>query len=82
MKYYKDFTKLKGQIDLTKNTKVLKTARNQIEIPLLNKTYVLVEPEHPKKGVSPSHDAHSLENNITSIDEWLDSIDRVIKILP
>ena len=45
MKYYKDFTKYKGKIILNKETKAVKTGRNQIEILTPTKAYTLMEPE-------------------------------------
>ena len=42
LRYYQDIKKYKGKITLSKGTKVLKTAKNQIEIPTKNKTYVLL----------------------------------------
>lgn len=43
LKYFKDVKKYKGKITLMKSTKVLKTGKHQIELPLKNKTYVLIE---------------------------------------
>ena len=41
-------TKYKGNIILDKTTKVLKTAKNQIEIPTLKKTFVLIEADQKR----------------------------------
>jgi hypothetical protein len=49
LRYYKDY-RPKGKITLAKDTKVLKTAKNQIEIPGPNKTYVLVEVDKKEVG--------------------------------
>ena len=44
LKYYKDLKKYKGKITLAKNTRVLKTGKNQMEIPLITgRTYIFVE---------------------------------------
>lgn len=42
MKYYKDVKKYKGKITLAKNTRVLKTGKNQMEIPTMDKTYIFL----------------------------------------
>lgn len=54
-------------IQLSKEMRVVKTAKNQIEIPSQQKSYVLIEPDKCD-GVECS----------TSIDEWLENIERVI----
>ena len=43
LKYYKDVKKYKGKITLGKNTRILKTAKNQIEVPTVDKSYILIE---------------------------------------
>jgi hypothetical protein len=43
LKYYKDVKKYKGKITLMKNTRVLKTGKNQMEIPTNDKTYIFLE---------------------------------------
>lgn len=53
IKYHKDMVKYKGNIILDKTTKVLKTAKHQIEIPTLKKTYILIETDLKKYSAPP-----------------------------
>lgn len=41
--YFKDIVEHKGTINLSKDTKVIKTGRNQIEIPIGKRHYILID---------------------------------------
>ena len=71
IKYHKNMTAYKGNIILDKSTRVLKTAKNQIEIPTLKKTYILIAADL-KKYAEPAGKAGQApkEYRNPSLDEW------------
>ena len=78
LKYFKDQTKYKGKITLAKNTKVLKTGKNQMEIPLIDKTYVFLECDR-KDQLEIGGDPHGNEENFTyDIDKWIEAVQEVV----
>jgi hypothetical protein len=86
MKYYKDFTKYKGKIILNKETKVVKTGRNQIEILSPSKSYTLLEPDHRRQSQQMTtgfghEDLSHYEYHTVSLDDWLVALDNVMKSL-
>ena len=65
MNYYKDQALFRGQIKLTSDTKVIKTAKDKFEIITPSRTYFLIE----------------AENCRLSSDNWIDKIREVIEQL-
>ncbi len=84
LKYHKDVKKYKGKITLSKSTKVLKTAKNQLELPLNDKTYILLELDRkdqadcpdPEGAQSPTHQIFT-----NDIDKWIEAIEQVVENL-
>jgi len=75
LKYYKDQNKYKGKITLAKNTRVLKTAKNQMEIPLIDKTYVFLEcDKKDQQDIGSDPEGGNNENITYDIDKWIESI--------
>ncbi len=85
-------TKYKGNIILDKTTCVRKTAKNQIEIPTLRKTYILIETDLKKYSAPPQPVQGSFKGKAMSekqekakdfrnpsIDEWNAAIEKVVK---
>ena len=78
--YYKDMNQYKGTIRLTKGTKVFKTARNQIEIPVDKKSYILIEIEQKRNSIiSRPSISREDQNLVYPIDEWLEAMESVIR---
>jgi hypothetical protein len=79
LKYFKDVKKYKGKITLGKNTRVLKTAKNQMEIPTSDKTYIFVELDRKDQieaGGDPDGDADPNHHLFTNdIDKWIEAVE-------
>lgn len=85
IKYYKDLIKHKGTIVLSKTTKIFKTAKNQIEIPVTkSKTYTLIEDDCKERHTYATQNSEvkceSFKNlkYLKAIDEWIAAIENVI----
>jgi hypothetical protein len=81
LKYYKDQKQYKGKITLAKTSKVLKTAKNQFEIPMGDKTYIFVEvdkKEQQEYTADPDGESELFTNDI---DKWIETIEEVINNL-
>lgn len=82
LKYYKELNKYKGKITLNKDTKVRKTAKNQIEIPHTRKTYVLIEVDKKDQYQLPQNIPVEKGAIVTNdIDKWIEAMDTVIQNL-
>lgn len=84
LKYYKDIRKYKGKITLAKNTNVVKTGKNQMEIPLNNKSYILLELDHKDKMDPANADPDGEESKdhmmfTNELDRWISAIETVVK---
>ena len=75
--------KYKGVIKLIKNSKVFKTAKNQIEIPTEKKTYILIEPEQKRQSIiiSTKSPEKNIDDNIRPIDDWIETLNNCIDTL-
>ena len=79
-KYYKDIKKYKGKITLAKGTKVLKTGKNQIEIPTNDKTYIFVELDKKDQSSSEYNIEHNGDEHLftNDIDKWIEALEIVV----
>lgn len=85
LKYYKDVKKYKGKITLSKSARVLKTAKNQMEIPSSDKTYIFLEVDkrdQAELGGDPDGEGSADHELFTcDIDKWIENIEKVIEHL-
>ena len=83
LRYYKDFYNFKGKIILTKDTKVLKTGKKQLEIPTNKKTFILVESEKKDQLELPISADPLNENQLftNDIDQWIEALNNAISKL-
>lgn len=85
LKYFKDVKKYKGKITLSEGTRILKTGKNQMEIPTGDKTYVFVEVDRKDQaelGGDPAGE-HSEDHHVftNDIDKWIEALTLVVQNL-